>query len=139
MINKKNILLVDDDADDLQLFKDAAGKYKSVHTFATANNGKEAIEYLKNNQPPDLIFLDLNMPIVNGIECLRNLKDSATYKHIPVVIFSTSNNPVDIHITRKIGAQLFFHKPDNFDDLCNKVERLLESDALLNQSEHYLV
>lgn len=139
MINSKIVLLVDDDIEDQLFFKDAASKFMHEFTFPTVNNGKEALDYLQNNLPPDMIFMDLNMPVINGIECLRRIKESDEHKHIPVVIFSTSNNPLDIHITRKIGASLFFHKPDNFGELCNKVDRLLGSELLLQQTEEYII
>ena len=128
MVKTKKILLIDDDIDDQLYFKDAIAELNEMLLCEVANNGREAIEQLKNPPPPDLIFLDLNMPVMNGYECLEFLKNETRYKNIPVVIFTTSKNINDIEKSRKMGAKLFFTKPTNFNVLCNKLDTITKLD-----------
>jgi|SRR5450432_2262183 len=124
----KRILLVDDDADDQLYFKDAINEISPDLQFEVARNGQEALATIGIPPPPDLIFLDLNMPIMNGYECLTALKKTAPYNQIPVVIFTTSKNEQDIQRSKKLGASLFFTKPSNFKLLCNKLDKILQLD-----------
>ncbi|MEO5889817.1 MAG: response regulator [Ferruginibacter sp.] len=128
MLKTKRILLIDDDADDQLYFRDAISELNKPLECEIANNGLEAIEQMNVPPPPDLIFLDLNMPVMNGYECLAYLKKEDRYKDIPVVIFTTSQNEIDIERTRKLGAKLFFTKPSNFDTLCAKLDKILDMD-----------
>ena len=96
-----------------------------------ANNGLEAIDHLKKiPPPPSLIFLDLNMPFMNGFECLVELKKINQYKEIPVIIFTTSNHPVDMERTMAMGAKIFLTKPPDFEILKKKLHSILEKDLL---------
>ena len=122
------ILLVDDDADDQVYFKDAINELSETLKCEIANNGREALDYIETPPLPDCIFLDLNMPVMNGYECLAYLKTEERYKHIPVVIFTTSKNSHDIDIVRRLGASLFFTKPTNFKTLCTKLKTILNLD-----------
>jgi len=133
----KNILLVEDDIDDQLLFRDAVSGINEILSCAIANNGREALECLQTPPPPDVIFLDLNMPIMNGIECLSALRNSDRYRNIPVIIFSTSSNYNDIERTKNMGATLFFHKPSSFKMLCERL-RFLFGTPLDEQPSFYL-
>lgn len=128
MKKAKRILLVDDDIDDQLYFRDAINELTESPECEIANNGREAIAQMNVPPPPDLIFLDLNMPVMNGYECLAYLKKEDRYKNIPVIIFSTSQNAVDIEKSRVMGAELFFTKPSNFNTLCAKLDKILEMD-----------
>ena len=128
MTKAKRILLVDDDEDDQLYFRDAINELNHLLECDIANNGREALVQMEVPPPPDLIFLDLNMPVMNGYECLELLKKEDRYKHIPVVIFTTSKDPKDIDKVRKMGANLFFTKPTNFDTLCTKLNKILAMD-----------
>lgn len=129
MMNKvKRILLVDDDADDQLYFRDAINEVNNSLECEIANNGREAIHQINVPPPPDLIFLDLNMPVMNGYECLSYLKTEDRYKNIPVVIFTTSQSLTDIEKSRQLGAELFFTKPTNFNTLCKKLATILDMD-----------
>lgn len=85
----------------------------------TAENGVELFEFLSKYYPdkPDVIFLDINMPIMNGWECLRKLKDNSVYKSIPIIMYSTSSARRDIDLAYKLGVQLFLTKPEDFREL----------------------
>ena len=128
MKKAKKILLIDDDIDDQLYFKDAINEISKSLECNIANNGREAIKQINGPPPPDLIFLDLNMPVMNGYECLSFLKREDRYKNIPVVIFTTSQSVNDIEKSRKMGAELFFTKPSNFNTLCAKLDSILDMD-----------
>ena len=128
MKKAKKILLIDDDIDDQLYFKDAINEISKSLECKIANNGREAIKQINVPPPPDLIFLDLNMPVMNGYECLSFLKREDLYKNIPVVIFTTSQSVNDIEKSRKMGAELFFTKPSNFNTLCAKLDSILDMD-----------
>ncbi len=122
----KRILLVDDDADDQLYFRDAISELRKKVECVIGNNGKEAQVQIGNPPPPDIIFLDLNMPLMNGYEFLDFLKKEEAYKNIPVVIFTTSSEPQDVARVRQMGAHLFFTKPTNFSILCSKLDKILD-------------
>ena len=128
MKKARKILLVDDDADDQVYFRDAINELNASLQCDIANNGREALDQIQQPPPPDLIFLDLNMPVMNGYECLEFLKTEERYKNIPVVIFTTSKNKQDVEQARQLGAHLFFTKPTNFNTLCSKLNKILEMD-----------
>ncbi len=123
----KKILLVDDDPDDQLFFVEAINELEPNLECGIANNGLEALDHLqKVPPPPSLIFLDLNMPFMNGFECLAQLKKINDYKKIPVIIFTTSNHPVDMERTISMGASMFLTKPSDFIALKNKLNQILE-------------
>ena len=129
------ILLIDDDADDQFIFKDALTEIAAGIECVTANNGLEALDYLKTTVPnPSLIFLDLNMPFMNGFECLERIKKENLLKEIPVVIFTTSDNPVDKKRTKELGAEIFFTKTPNFKLLKEKLRDILKTDFSKSQN-----
>lgn len=114
-----NILLADDDADDRLLFEEALMEVSEDARITTARNGEQLMGILNKTTPPPphLIFLDLNMPLKNGFECLEELKASKKYRSIPVVIFSTSCQKEAIDSVYNKGADYYICKPDNFQKL----------------------
>ena len=114
-----HILLADDDADDRLLFKEALEELEIKPTVNTVNNGIELMAYLtKKDAPlPHLIFLDLNMPRKNGLECLKEIRSNEKLKDISIAIYSTSDNEKDIEETFLSGANVYLTKPDNFNML----------------------
>jgi CheY-like chemotaxis protein len=119
------ILMVDDDEDDQMLFKEALKQVDNSVRCDTAVNGADALQKLKSEPPPYMIFLDLNMPIMNGFECLKALKKEQFYQDIPVIIFTTANDTATIEKSRKLGATAFFHKPIDFDLLLAKLRQIV--------------
>jgi CheY-like chemotaxis protein len=132
----KTILLVDDDLDDHWIFREAIDEINKEIKCSTALNGKEALQLMKLSPPPDIIFLDLNMPVMNGVEFLTTLKTSDKYKSIPVIIFSTSIQPRDIQKTKELGANLYFTKPFEYKKLVSKLEHFLRDG--ISESEYVL-
>jgi CheY-like chemotaxis protein len=122
------ILLIDDDDDDQLIFKDALKEIHFTSDCLIANNGLEALAVLANEDDnPAIIFLDLNMPLMNGVEFLIHIKKEKAFADIPVVIFSTSNNPADKAQMLRLGAKLFITKTSNFKLLIDKLAELLIS------------
>jgi CheY-like chemotaxis protein len=123
-----HILLIDDDEDDkelfIQAFKDVAPE-SVVSTATSCDELVENIDSLNNNELPDIIFLDLNMPKMDGFECLDLLKSINPLNNIPVFIYSTSVNPVHIEITYQKGASRFFQKPGTFDGIKQLINFML--------------
>ena len=103
------IMLIEDDADDQYFFMDALGTIEGDFSCKIAQNGVEALKHLGNGELPSLIFLDLNMPLMNGYECLNQIRNSAA-KDIPIVVISTSTNPRDKKRVEELGAQVFIEK-----------------------------
>ena len=112
-----SILLVDDDLDDAELFCDALVAADPDFKCHAARNGREALDLLDKILIPSLIFLDLNMPVMNGWDCLKLLKSNALYKNIPVLMYSTSSNQNEKAIAADLGALGFITKPDDYGEL----------------------
>lgn len=124
-MEQKRIFLIDDDDDDQLIFKDALSEINSAIECIFANNGIEAISLLKKISPlPSLIFLDLNMPVMNGFECLQRLKQENRMKEIPVVIFTTSNNPLDRIKSKERGAEFYLTKCSDFELLKKQLKEI---------------
>jgi len=121
----QNILLIDDDVEDQEIFTEALKEVSDRLKCTTMTNAKEALSQLdKKELHPDLIFLDLNMPIMTGIEFLKKIKSLDHLKSLPVIIFSTSSNPSTIAETTELGAIDFITKPSRFNDLVEILEPL---------------
>ena len=124
----KRFFLIDDDQDDHEILIAALHEIDSSIVCHTALNGEDGLHKLDSQTfRPDLIFLDLNMPGMNGFDVLKEIKKSVRLKNIPVVIFSTSNNPKDIRETESLGAHTFITKPSQYSDLRDMLKKILMS------------
>ncbi|MBW8684150.1 response regulator [Chitinophaga rhizophila] len=122
----KVILLVDDDLDDQELFGEAMSIVDNEATCYFASDGEEGLYMLENERLEcDLIFLDLNMPKMNGKQFLAEIKKNSAYRNIPVVIFSTSLREKDGMETAEMGASHFLTKPSSFGELCKQLEAVI--------------
>jgi CheY-like chemotaxis protein len=123
----KDILLIDDDDDDQEIFLAALDEINKSIKCTIAVNGKEALELLKSRKiNPDIIFLDLNMPVMNGQQFLLEIKQDKKHKEIPVLILSTTSHKATIDLIMDMGAQQFFSKPDSFEDLIDILKSILK-------------
>lgn len=121
-----NILLIDDDQDEHEIFSAAVEKVSNTLLYSVRSDANEALEQLDTDLlKPDLIFLDLNMPVMNGEEFLIAVKKNEKLKHIPVIIFSTTSNRKTIQLTKELGAIDFITKPDKFDSLVRVLQSVL--------------
>ena len=116
MTRIKRVLLTDDDRDDRDLFSEALASIDPAIVYHWAEHGRQALHLLDSNiiDKPDIIFLDINMPIMNGWELLGKLKQNSTYHDVPVIMYTTSSEAKDRKIAMELGALCFVTKPDNF-------------------------
>ena len=133
MNDKENfrILLTDDDPDDREFFADAITDIRLNIPVEFCINGKELLDRLndKNLIIPDLIFLDLNMPVMSGFESLKQIRDHAKFKSIPIIaIYSTSSTEEGIMNTFGLGANAYIVKPTDFNDLKKLLKKVIEMD-----------
>lgn len=121
LLGKKNlhILLGDDDEEDRDIFISAMREVAPEVQITVAKDGRELMKTLANGQVerPDIVFLDLNMPVKNGYECLEEIRANEHFANIPVVIYSTSSSREHIDDTYRKGANLYVCKPESFSDL----------------------
>jgi len=126
----KTIFLIDDDADDREIFQEALSviQMEMPIDFREAENGVDAFEKLRHPETPkpDVIFLDLNMPKMDGKEFLLQIKKQLTFKDIPVVIYSTSSNKADMDFTLQHQAEKFMTKPHSISELKKQLEETLK-------------
>lgn len=128
------ITLADDDEDDRLFFIDAFEELKINTIVNTLNNGRELLNFLNHPDTilPNIIFLDLNMPILNGIECLKEIKLNDRFKEIVIAIYSTSSSDQDIEDTFVLGANIYIKKPSSFDSL----KKILSEIVTINWQYH---
>ena len=101
------IMVVDDDPDDIDLFKDALSEVDDSCRLIVANDGRDALRLLTDKGiDPDVIFLDYNMPVMDGMRCLAALKEDPLLKNIPVVMHSTTLPEEDIAFCKAVGAKI---------------------------------
>jgi CheY-like chemotaxis protein len=126
------ILLADDDESDRLLFKEAFGELKIKSVVHTVNNGIQLMDYLnkKDAALPHLIFLDLNMPRKNGLECLKEIRSNEKFKEIPIAIYSTSAFKNDIDETFSNGANVYIKKPSDFNILKQLLTKVVSTARL---------
>jgi CheY-like chemotaxis protein len=123
MENRKILFIIDDDEDDQLFLHEAVNDLKIPIVCHYANNGESALKQLKEETipVPDFIFLDLNMPRLNGKECLVEIKKLSRYANVPVIIYSTSSHQKDIQEIMQSGASYFLTKPTRISELCEKL------------------
>jgi CheY-like chemotaxis protein len=116
---KIKILLADDDQDDRLFFRDAINSLKIDTSLVLVKNGMELMDYLKEpeNDLPEVIFLDLNMPGMNGFQCLSQIRKDDRLQTLTVAIYSTSSDQKDIEEALVKGANIYINKPNDFKDL----------------------
>lgn len=127
-VKDKKFLIVDDDSDDVCLFTEALTSVAPKTLCFSASDGGEALRDLEKERisKPDIIFLDLNMPEMNGWQCLTKLKSLDRFKDIPVIIHTTSTSSIDKNHARTLGAHCFFTKPDDFSILKKMLEIVID-------------
>lgn len=128
------VILADDDEDDRLLFTDAFDEMKISTKLQTFKNGVELMNYLNKEDAilPEILFLDLNMPKKNGIECLSELKSNNKFNNIAVAIYSTSSSEEHIEDTFVKGANIYIQKPNDFKTL----KKVLQDVVTINWQYH---
>ncbi|QJB33907.1 response regulator [Chitinophaga oryzae] len=121
-----SVLLIDDDIDDRMIFGDVLKELVPDIIYNEAINGEDALAKLEAGLVPDLIFLDLNMPRVDGKQFLAELRQITHLRHIPVIIYTTSSHESDKKETRALGASYFITKPNSLHELNQLLKGILE-------------
>jgi CheY-like chemotaxis protein len=113
------LLIVDDDRDDQFMLKKIFQAILPSADIAQAYNGDECLRYLEAHAHdlPDLITMDLNMPLVNGFEATQQIKANASVKSIPVVVLTTSDRAIDKETAMSSGADDYYVKPVIYEEL----------------------
>ncbi len=132
MSRPKIIFLIDDDLDDLEFFRDALFEFDSSIQFITSSNGEKALQQLRDwTAPfPDFIFLDLNLPRIDGKKCLVEIKKMEAFLNTPVIIYSTSSDQKIINEVLGLGAAHFLVKPNRFSDLFEAIKTILPGELV---------
>lgn len=127
-MNQRHIFFIDDNTDDQFLFSEALVRLSARINCTFAQDAESALQLLTepDTKLPELIFLDLNMPRMNGKECLRQLKGQPALKDIPVVVFTTSTSEEEKAISLQLGASAFVTKPNTFDQLKESISNTLQ-------------
>ena len=127
MATPKIIMIVDDDPDNIEFFCEALSEIDPAIKCIGARGGEEALMLLKENPSlPDFIFLDINMPKMDGKQCLECFKSDVNYSSIPVVMYTTSESLDDMYETKKLGAVYFLTKPSTFSELKTAIKYILD-------------
>jgi CheY-like chemotaxis protein len=130
-----NIILVDDDLDDVLLFREAIKDISKAINCVELESGADLLNYLEVAvYPPRMIFLDYNMPGMNGLECLKEIRRSQKFDDIPVIIYTTYLNEDQERNCLQNGATVLF-KPNTYSELVEVVEaKIFEITSPLTQS-----
>ena len=132
----KHILLADDDKDDILIFGQILDELPLSTHLVTVSNGEQLMQLLNKQEPlPDILFLDLNMPRKNGVECLLEIKRTEKLKMLPVIFFSTSYEPETVNLVYKKGAQYYIRKPNSFEGFSKIIHQALTLTAQTDISQ----
>lgn len=129
-----SIILAADDENERMFFRDAFNELKIKTKVNTFKDGAELMDYLNQEeiQIPELIFLDLNMPKKNGLECLHEIKSNPKFADSSIAIYSTSSSEEHIEETFIGGANIYIKKPKDFNDL----KKVLSEVVTINWQYH---
>jgi len=131
------VLLTDDDENDRLIFKEILDEMDRNITVHMVNDGRQLMDFLttENNPLPHIIFLDLNMPNMNGIECLKEIRSHEKYSDISIAIYSTSTSKKDIEDTFSHGANIYITKPAAYNELKKVLEKSLSAVRINRNSD----
>jgi len=131
------VILADDDMGDRLVFKEIFDEMETDTIVHMVNDGHQLIEYLtnENNLLPHIIFLDINMPNMNGLDCLKAIRSNEKYSDISIAIYSTSSFQKDIDETFHYGANIYITKPRDYNKLKNVLANALTAARLNRESD----
>lgn len=127
-------LYIDDDREDVEIFHEAMLSVDPEAVFYSASDGYEGFKVLDQIAViPDFIFLDVNMPRMNGREFLSQIKKTVKLRSIPVIMYSTTCQKEEIGVYKTLGAKDFIIKPDNFEKLRETLKEIIAGQSQLNE------
>ena len=121
------ILIAEDDADDAFIIKDSFEQHPDFTQVVVVNNGQELLDHLDNNPLPDMILTDINMPIMDGIEALKEIFSTNKLHKIPCFVYSTSINPSHKEECEKLGVKGFLVKPYSLEEFQTIPQQLINT------------
>jgi len=125
----QTIFLADDDADDREFFEYACDEIDAQIELLLFENGQLLCDYFKGKKRlPAIVFLDINMPKMDGFQCLEKIRSSPAYENLCVIMYSTSSNIVDIQKSYRLGANGFVQKPYSFEALKSILNKIFVTD-----------
>ena len=119
-----NILIADDDEDDAAFLNEGISQLISAYKVYYAKDGGECLHILKNNPAPEIIFLDLKLPLRSGMECLKIMRNNSLLETTPIIIYSSSHNISDIDKCFKLGANFYIVKPASLASMVDMLNQL---------------
>ena len=122
-----HVLLADDDEDDRTLFSEAVHAVAAHIKVTLVDNEPNLLIFLGSEIVPEVIFLDVNMPLKSGLDCLRAIKSNIIYINTAVVMYSTSNHSKDIDEAYAEGADFYMIKPSNYSTLIEILKSLFDT------------
>lgn len=131
------LLLIDDDPEEYELFCSALLQVAPDLQCIALDSGKDAIEKIQKEKSftPEFIFVDLNMPGLNGKQVLAELKDIDRIRQVPIIIYSTSSSKEDVQETKELGSSGYIVKPASYAALVETLKKVLNGSA--GSSTHY--
>ncbi len=125
------IILLDDDDEEHILFKEVADDFVEINSVISFFKGNELLAHLNDSSAiiPDILFLDLNMPILSGIDCLVEIRKDTRFKNLPIASYSTSSSKNDMKIAYQNGADFYINKPFEYSGM----EKILRKQQTLNK------
>jgi DNA-binding NarL/FixJ family response regulator len=137
----EKIWLADDDKDDCELFEDVLKQIMPLASLTIIPNGEVLMNTLTPATTPDILFLDINMPCKDGMDCLVEIRAQRHFSRLPIVIFSSTKESKFIHSSYGYGANLFYSKPTSFNQLIAGLSNLFKmnwNDPFTITSNHYI-
>ena len=126
------LFYADDDSEDREIFCDAIRQINPEIKVVLSKDGQEALEILNaDEQLPDFIFLDINMPRMNGIECMAKLKSNVHLRSIPIIIYSTTSSSSEVKKMIMLGAEEFIPKVYSVEKLVESLQNVLFGEHLV--------
>ena len=127
-----NVLLIEDNHADIRIIKEIFKEFNTKINMETVTNGVEALKFLnkehkyENSINPNLILLDLNIPLMDGFEVLKEIKNNDKLKNMPIIILTTSHSKEDYLKAQKLQADCFITKPLNYDEYNSFLQHIME-------------
>lgn len=128
--SSRDVLLVEDSPGDVMLVREAMSSLSVPSHLHVVGNGSEALKFLDGEgeyvgcPQPDMILLDLNLPVMDGREALRHIKQHPQWKKIPVAVLSTSDSEADINASYELSANCYIVKPMDMDSFRNVIRTI---------------
>jgi CheY-like chemotaxis protein len=137
---KLSVFLADDDEDDRDFFQEAIKTLNIQSDLIMVDDGGKALNHFKSLEAaPDFVFLDINMPVKNGFECLKFIKESHPENSFHVIILSTSVAEKDVNLSYELGASAYIQKPGSFLQLTRYLDYCLNRLHFSPKREDFLL